>query len=114
MRPSSSDAERLVQQQQSRLRQQRASERDALALAAGELAGTAIQQTADIEQVDDALALRGIIGKPVHAPAVIEILPHIEMRKQPRILEHIADAAAMRRDVDALPRCRPASRRRWR
>ena len=38
-------AQRLVQQQQSRLRQQRAAERDALALAAGELAGTAIEQT---------------------------------------------------------------------
>ena len=43
----------------------------------------------------------GSVGKPVHAPAVVEILPDIEMRKQPRVLEHIADAAAMRRDVDA-------------
>ena len=68
-------AQRLVEQQQSRLRQQRAAERDALAFAARELAGPAIQQTADIEQVDDALALRGIFGKAVHAPSVIEILP---------------------------------------
>ena len=37
-------AERFVEQQQSRLRQQRAAERDALALAAGELAGTAVEQ----------------------------------------------------------------------
>jgi cell volume regulation protein A len=56
-------AQRLVQQQQARLRQQRAAERDALALAAGELAGTAIEQAADVEQVDDARALRRIVGR---------------------------------------------------
>ena len=54
---------------------------------------------ADVEQVGDALALRGILGEAVHAPPVVEILRDIEMRKQPRILEHIADAAAIRRDV---------------
>src|SRR3982074_2620496 len=42
-------SQRFVQQQQSRLRQQRASERDALALAAGKPAGVAIQETANIE-----------------------------------------------------------------
>ena len=53
-------SQRFVQQQQARLRQQRPAERDALALAAGQLAGTAVEQMADIEQVGDALLLRGI------------------------------------------------------
>jgi hypothetical protein len=39
-------SQRLVQQQQSRLRQQRAAERDALALAAGQFSRTAIEQAA--------------------------------------------------------------------
>ncbi len=81
-----------------------AAERDALAFAAGELAGAAIQQVADIEQIGDALALRGIVGEAVHAAAVIEILPYVEVRKQPRILKDIADAAAVRRDVHACRR----------
>jgi len=55
----------------------------------------------DIEQVGDALALRGIVGEPVHAPPEIEVLLHVEMRKQPRVLEYIPDPAAMGRNVDA-------------
>ncbi len=97
-------SQRLVQQQQPRLRQQRASERDALALAARELTGTAIKQAADVEQIGDARTLRGVVGKPVHAPPVVEVLAHIEMRKQPGILEHIADAAAVRRDMQVCRR----------
>ena len=107
-------SQRLVQQQQPRLRQQRASERHALAFAAGQLAGAAIQQMADVEQFGDALPLRGIVGEAVHAPPVVEILAHVEMRKQPRVLEHIADAAAIGRRHGFVSRCRPASRRRWR
>ena len=55
----------------------------------------------DIEQVGDALALRRIVVEAVHAPAVIEVLPDIEMREQPGILEHVADASAMRRHMKA-------------
>jgi hypothetical protein len=57
-------AERLVEQQQARPRQQRAAERDALALAARELSGAATLQRADVEQLDDALVLRRIIRLP--------------------------------------------------
>jgi len=66
------------------------------------LTGTAIEQAADIQQIGDARALSGIVVKAVHSPSVVEILADIEMRKQPCILEHIADPAAMRRDVHAL------------
>ena len=64
--------------------------------------GRRSEQIADVEQVGDARALRGIVGEAVHAPPVVEVLPHVEMRKQPRILEHIADAAPVRRHVHAL------------
>ena len=46
--------ERLVHQQQPRAREQRAADRDALLLAAGEAGGPAIEQVADAEQLDDA------------------------------------------------------------
>ena len=36
-----------------------------------------------------------------HPAAVVEILRHREMREQPAFLEHVADAAAVRRHVDA-------------
>ena len=48
--------------------------------------------------------LRGIRREAVHAPAVVEILPDVEMRKQPRILKHVADPAAVRRHVNAFRR----------
>src|SRR5258705_6664303 len=72
-----------------------------MALAARESSGAAIQQIANIEQVGDARALRGIVGQAVHPPAIVEILPNIKMRKQPRVLKDIADAAAVRRDLHA-------------
>ena len=43
--------ERLIQQQHGRLADQRASERDALALAAGKLARPAVEQMPDAEQL---------------------------------------------------------------
>src|SRR4051812_938976 len=58
----------------------------------------------DIEQVGNALLLGGIGYEAVHAPAVVEILPHVEMRKQPCILEHIADPPTMRRDMNTRSR----------
>ena len=59
---------------------------------------------ADLEQVGDARVLRWIDGKAVHAPAVVEILPDVEMRKQPRVLKYVADAPTMRRHMNALRR----------
>ena len=107
-------AERLVEQQQPRLRQQRAAERDALALAAGELPGRRSSRWPMSSRSVTRLRCAGSSREAVHAPAVVEILRDIEMRKQPRILEHIADAAAMRRHMRRRSRCRRASRRRAR
>ena len=44
---------------------------------------------------------RRIVGEPAHAPAVVEIARDRQMRKQPAFLEHVADAAPVRRHVDA-------------
>ena len=38
-------------------------------------------------------------SEAVHAPPVIEILRDVEMRKQPRVLEHIADAPPVGRNM---------------
>ena len=46
-------------------------------------------------------------------PAAVEqVLPHGQMREQPPLLEHVADAAPVARHEDAARRCRPARRRR--
>ena len=74
MRARIERGERLVEQQQARLHQQRAADGDALALAAGELAGPALEQTADVEHRDDARKLGRIVRQPAHPAAVVEIL----------------------------------------
>ena len=53
MRARVERGERLVEQQQARLHQERAADRDALALAAGQRAGPALEQMADTEQFHD-------------------------------------------------------------
>ena len=93
--------ERLVEQQQARPHQQRAADRDALAFAARQLAGPALEQMADVEQLDHMRERRRIGRVAAHPAAVVEIVLHAEMRKQPAFLEHIADAAAPGRHVDA-------------
>ena len=58
-------AQRLIQQQQPRLRQQRAAERDALAFAAGEIDRDGDPEPADVEQVGDArFACAGSRARP--------------------------------------------------
>ena len=54
--------------------------------------------------VDDALALVRVVRQAVHPAAVVEILRHRQVRKQPAFLEHVADAAPVRRHVDARAR----------
>ena len=79
----------------------RAAERDALALAAGQMAGPARQQVTDVEQRQDALAFRMVGRDAAHPAPVVEVLRHGEMREQPAFLEHVADAALVRRHVHA-------------
>ena len=54
--------QRLVEQEQLRVARQRAAHRDALALAAGELAGLAVEQMLDLQQLGDALRPRFVVS----------------------------------------------------
>src|ERR1700751_1056719 len=56
---------------------------------------------ADVQQICYTTPERGGLSEAIHAPAVVEILSHVEMRKQPRVLENIADAAAVNGDMCA-------------
>src|SRR6202790_4118194 len=56
----------------------------------------------DIEQGSDTLKLIGIALPTAHAASIVEILPNAQMRKQPAVLEHVTDAAPVRRDVDSF------------
>ena len=53
-------------------------------------------------------------GMAAHPAAVVEIVPDRQMRKQPAFLEHVADAPAPGRHVDARRARRTARRRRAR
>src|SRR6516164_4238904 len=96
--------ERLVEQQKPRLHQQSPPDGDPLAFATRKQAGPPRQQVADAEQADDALEFDRLARSPTHAPAVFEVLPHVEMREQPAFLKHVADRALMRRHIDAALR----------
>src|SRR5581483_6983990 len=88
-------SERLVEQEKLRAHQQCTAESDALTLASGKLSWTAVEQVSEIEQRDDVRGRGLIVRKALHAPAIVEIARDREVREQPRVLEHIADAAAM-------------------
>ena len=113
MRARVERGQRLVEQQQARPHQQRAADRDALALAAGKLAGPPVEQMADVEHARRCASC----AAAHHARAAAcggrsrDCCRTVEVRKQPALLEHVADAAAVRRHVDA-PRGVEQHRRR--
>ena len=78
-----------------------ATDGDPLALAARQPARMAVQERREIEQRSDPGFLGCVAGEPPHPAAVTQILAHSQMRKQTALLEHVSDAAAMRRDVHA-------------
>ena len=94
-------AERLVQQQHARLDRERAGERHALALAAGELVRVAVLvagEPDDAEQLADLLSdLR--LGQLAHGEAERDVVAHGHVLEGRVVLEHEADAPALRRDA---------------
>ena len=92
--------QRFVQQQQIRRGQQRPAKRDASLLAAGKRRGLARAQRLQPQQGDDMVDLRLAGAQRRAAPAEAQIVFDAHMRKQPRVLKHIADAAGMRRHED--------------
>src|SRR6185437_10821217 len=84
--------QRLVHQQQPRLREERAADGDALPLAAGEGERRAAEQVADAEQGDNVVETERRRGAgPRSAPCSVEqVAAHGEMRKEARFLKDVA------------------------
>ena len=98
--------ERLVEQQNGGIPRQRTGEGDPLALAAGELAHARAGEVADAEALEELVDPRAVAGAEAHVP------DHVEMREERVLLEQVADAAALGRDVDCPGRCRAGPSRR--
>ena len=96
-------AERLVEQQHPRLDGQRAGQRHALALAAGELGGMALAEAVELHELEQ-VARRGgrsrgrrpLAARP-HAQAEGDVLGHRHVAEQGVVLEDEADAALAHR-----------------
>jgi hypothetical protein len=87
--------QRFVEEQHGRIARQRPGERDALALAARELADTRAAQLADAEALQELIRLRPVPRAEAHVPE------HVEVREERVLLEQVADAAMLGRDVAA-------------
>ena len=93
-------SERLIEQQEARLHQQRTADCDALAFAAGQLAGPPIQQMADIKQVDHMSECGRISRLTVHPAAIGEIVLHRKVREQAAFLKNVADPPLRNRHIN--------------
>ncbi len=93
--------QRFVEQQQARVGAERARDRDALAFAARERGRAPRHQRADAQQLDDAVERDAALAGRDAAQAVFEVAAHVEVREQRRVLDHVADGAAMRRHPGA-------------
>src|SRR6185312_2175575 len=91
--------ERLVHQEDAGLRQQRAADRDALFIAAGQIGGPPVEQRAEPKQGHQRIELDLV---PTVPRAIEEIAAHREMGEQPRLLKDIADAALLGRRVEVI------------
>ena len=96
--------ERLVHEQEARLREEGAADRDALLLAAGETPRSPVEQVADAEEIDDRVERDRPVPRRRALPAVPEVVPHAQVREEARVLEDVADAPALHRHVDPARR----------
>src|SRR5262249_18521838 len=96
-------AERLVEQQHARLDRKRASERDALALATGELCRGALCQPAELDELEQLLNARADFRLPQAIRARPRpqtegnVLEHRHVTEQGVMLEHESDVALAHR-----------------
>jgi hypothetical protein len=93
--------QRFVQQEHLRLAHQRPAQRHALALAAGQRGGPALQQRPQLQPVGRGFDARGDLGLRHAAQREPErqVLGHGHVRVQRVALEHHRDVAILRRDV---------------
>ena len=92
----------LIHQQQCRAGGQRACDGHALALAARKRIGPALQQVGDAQQVHDLVQRDAALVAGDALEAVREVVLHVQVRKQGRLLDHVADGALMRGHEEAL------------
>src|SRR6476620_9055625 len=88
---------RFVQQEQFGTGQQRAADRDALLLTAGEFVNAAFKQVADSQDLDDLLHCNSAFFYRHSFVAVQKIRAYVVMGKQARFLEHIPDRPVIQR-----------------
>src|SRR5882672_6512289 len=105
-------AERLVHQDERRLGDDRARERDALLLAAGELRRIALRQSGQLHQLEGAVDAAIDLGPrdPADLEAEADVARDGEVREERVVLEDHAEAASLRRvsgDVPAVELDRP-------
>src|SRR5690606_6899630 len=93
--------QRLVHQEKARVREEGPADRDPLFLAARQAPRSPAEERADVEQFDDLLKSYRPLGGRHAAEAVEQVAANIEVGEQPALLEDIAEAAALRRQVDA-------------
>src|SRR5690606_19443366 len=93
--------ERLVHEEDLGLANDRAAQRDALPLTAGQLAGTAVEQVLDLEDAgclaDPAVDI--CLGRAPEAQAERHVLVDVHVRVQRVVLEDHRDVAVLGRDV---------------
>ena len=92
---------RLVHQKQARRREKRAPDRDALALASGQVGRRSAEQGRNAEKVDDPVEIAMVRTARREPAAEGQVSPHAEMREEPGLLEHIAEPPAVRGDETA-------------
>ena len=93
--------QRLVHEDQLRLEDQRAGDRDALLLAPGELRRAPGSEAAELHHAERAVDPLGNVGRrhAAHRQREPDVLGDGHVRKQRVILEHHADVALIRRNA---------------
>ena len=92
----------FVHQQQARATGQGARHRHTLAFAARERVRLALEQRGDAQQGDGLLQRDAALGRGYALLAKGQVLRHAQVRKQPRVLKHIAQRALVYRHEEAL------------
>ena len=94
-------AERLVEKKYTGTRRQRARDRDALSLSAGELAWPSVAEPVRIEthELERGIALRGRLVAAQQPRDERRVSPNAPMGEQPTLLWHVADPAMLRVNV---------------
>ena len=108
-------AERLVEQQHARPVDERARQRDALTLAAGELARLALAEVGEPHHAERLLGAAAALGAwhALDAQAVLDVLLHAHVREQRVVLEDRVDVPVVGRapgHVDAAEQDAPRAR----